>query len=60
MTDKSDGRPCSMEEFVSKLFIACEDHYDREDAINHWLYGEWDEAMAYLEEAMAYLEEEED
>lgn len=43
-----DGRPCSMDEFVSKLFEVCDDHYDRDEAIKYWLHGQWDEAMEYL------------
>lgn len=45
-----DGRPCTMDNFVANLFEACDDHYDREAAINHWLHGEWTEAMAYLKD----------
>lgn len=45
-----DGRPCAMDKFVADLFEACDDHYDREAAINHWLHGEWTEAMAYLKD----------
>lgn len=46
----ADGRPYTMDEFVSKLFAACEDHYDRHDAIDAWLRGDWAEALSYLED----------
>lgn len=45
-----DGRPCAMDEFVSKLFEACDDPLDRIDAIDEWLHGDWPAAMAYLED----------
>ena len=46
--EESDGRPCSMDVFAAQLFSDCDDKHDRSDAINHWLYGSWDEALAYL------------
>ncbi len=46
----SDGRPYTMDEFVSKLFVACDDSFDRHDAIDAWLHGDWNEALSYLED----------
>lgn len=46
--DYRDGRPCTMDEFVSRLFTSTDDHYERMEAIEHWLYGDWDKAMDYL------------
>lgn len=46
----SDGRPCSMDVFVSKLFETCYDRQDRCDAINEWLHGDWDAAFCYLQD----------
>ena len=45
-----DGRPCSMDKFVADLHEVTDDAYDRDEAITHWLYGDWDEAMAYLKD----------
>ncbi len=46
----ADGRPYSMDEFVSKLFAACDDSFDRHDAIDAWLHGDWAEAISYLDD----------
>ncbi len=43
-----DGRPCSMDEFVSALFSDGADHFDVKDAINEWLRGDWGAALSYL------------
>lgn len=45
-----DGRPCAMDKFVADLFEATDDTFERDEAITHWLYGDWDEAMAYLKD----------
>ncbi|MBP2613050.1 hypothetical protein [Agrobacterium pusense] len=46
----SDGRPCSMDVFVAALFEDCDDHFDRADAIEEWLHGDWEAALSYLED----------
>ncbi|MFG6500194.1 hypothetical protein [Sulfitobacter sp. 1A15106] len=46
----SDGRPMPTDLFLVKLGKACDDHYDRSEAIKHWLEGAWDEAMEFLED----------
>jgi hypothetical protein len=46
-----DGRPMETDVFLVKLRGACDDHYDRDDAIKHWLEGSWDEALEYLDTA---------
>jgi len=46
--EEGDGRPCSMDVFAAQLFVECGDHFDRSEAITHWLYGAWDEALSYL------------
>lgn len=54
--DPGDGRPCTMDEFVAALFEDCDDHYGRDDAIRHWLYGDWYRATSYLKpEALARI-----
>ncbi|AFH19783.1 hypothetical protein F406_gp032 [Agrobacterium phage 7-7-1] len=45
-----DGRPCAMDKFVADLHEATDDTFERDEAITHWLYGSWDEAMAYLKD----------
>lgn len=45
-----DGRPCAMDKFVADLHEATDDAFERDEAITHWLYGDWDEAMAYLKD----------
>ena len=49
--EPSDGRPCNMDVFAAALFEDCEDHFDRADAIEEWLHGDWSAALSYLEEA---------
>ena len=46
----ADGRPCSMDVFVAALFEDCGDHFDRADAIDEWLHGDWETALSYLED----------
>jgi hypothetical protein len=48
--DADDGRPCNMDVFAAALFEDCEDHFDRADAIDEWLHGDWSAALSYLEE----------
>lgn len=43
-----DGRPCTMDEFVAALFEDTSNPFEREDAINEWLYGNWAGATVYL------------
>lgn len=38
-----------MDKFVADLHEATDDTFERDEAITHWLYGDWDEAMSYLE-----------
>lgn len=48
--DPGDGRPCSMDVFAAALFEDCDDHFDRADAIDEWLHGDWDAALSYLDD----------
>lgn len=50
LIDVGDGRPCAMDKFVADLHEATDDTFERDEAITHWLYGSWDEAMAYLKD----------
>ena len=45
-----DGRLCTMDQFASALFEEFDDVFVRSDAINEWLYGDWDAALSYLKE----------
>ena len=47
----TDGRPMNTDVFLGKLFEACDDKYDRSDAIDEWLHGDWNAALEYLGEA---------
>lgn len=44
-----DGRPMNTDVFLGKLFEACECHWERCEAINEWLHGDWPAALEYLE-----------
>jgi hypothetical protein len=44
----TDGRPCNTDEFLAVLLAECDDHYDRLEAIQAWLKGDWDEACEGL------------
>ncbi|QBQ72126.1 hypothetical protein Milano_104 [Agrobacterium phage Milano] len=45
-----DGRPCHMDKFVADLHEATDDTFERDEAITHWLYGDWPAAMEYLKD----------
>ncbi|NSX90087.1 hypothetical protein [Agrobacterium tumefaciens] len=49
--ESTDGRPCSMEEFITALFSEGVDLYDTKNAIEEWLNGELDAALSYLSDA---------
>ena len=42
---EADGRPCSTDRFLAALFDETDDHFDRAEAIKHWLEGGWNDAM---------------
>ena len=44
-----DGRPMNTDVFLGKLFEACDDLWERCEAINEWLHGDWPAALEYLE-----------
>lgn len=43
-----DGRPCSMDEFMSALFNEKVDEFDVSEAAASWVYGDWKDALSYL------------
>lgn len=54
-----DGRPMTTDEFLGRLLKEDDlDHYDREEAINDWLHGDWNGAMCYLDEDEPTMTEE--
>jgi hypothetical protein len=46
--EKNDGRPMDTDDFLEQLLVACDDHKDRQEAIEEWLCANWSEAMEYL------------
>lgn len=48
---ETDGRPFATDIFLVKLFEANDDKWERSDAIDCWLEGDWGTALEYLEEA---------
>lgn len=50
LSPQDDGRPMPTDLFLVKLLGAVDDHYDRQDAITHWIEGAWDEAMSVITE----------
>lgn len=43
-----DGRPCHTDIFLGQQVAECPDHYDKKDAIQNWLEGDWAGALEYL------------
>ncbi|MET3601026.1 hypothetical protein [Martelella mangrovi] len=48
--NKSDGRPCTMDLFVSIAMDDIDDVYDFKEACRDWCQGAWAEALEYLSE----------